>query len=166
MMQIKLCGDLVLREKCEEVKEITEDIKSSLDEMVIIMNNQNGVGLAAPQVGITKRFIIIMNPDTREIYKMINPKITYKSDKFCSMEEGCLSILGNDGLPIYSYVSRPEFISVSYLTENGEKKEDNFNGILARIAQHEIDHLDGILFIDYLSGIRRTMLMKKVKKAK
>ena len=166
MMQIKLCGDLVLREKCEEVKEITEDIKSSLDEMVIIMNNQNGVGLAAPQVGITKRFIIIMNPDTREIYKMINPKITYKSDKLCSMEEGCLSILGNDDLPVYSYVSRPEFISVSYLTENGEKKEDNFNGILARIAQHEIDHLDGILFIDYLSGIRRTMLMKKVKKAK
>ena len=166
MMQIKLCGDLVLREKCEEVKEITEDIRSSLDEMIVIMKNQNGVGLAAPQVGIIKRFIIIMNPETREIYKMINPKITYKSDKFCSMEEGCLSILGNDDLPVYSCVSRPESVSVSYLDEKGDIREENFSGILARIAQHEIDHLDGILFIDYLSGIRRSMLMKKVKKAK
>ena len=166
MMQIKLCGDLVLREKCEEVKEITEDIKTSLDEMVIVMNNQNGVGLAAPQVGIIKRFIIIMNPETKDIYKMINPKIIYKSDKLCSMEEGCLSILGNDGFPVYSYLSRPESVSISYLNENGNVKEENFNGILARIVQHEIDHLDGILFIDYLSGIRRAMLMKKVKKAK
>ena len=79
MLQMKLCGDLVLREKCDTVDEITADILHAMDEMVQMMQNQNGVGLAAPQVNITKRFLVMMNPDTNEVFKMINPKIVTKS---------------------------------------------------------------------------------------
>ena len=107
---MKLCGDLVLREKCEPVPDITPDILNTMDEMVKMMSDQNGVGLAAPQVGITKRFLVMMDPDTNVVYRMINPKITFKSEKTCNMEEGCLSVLGADGLPVYAYVTRPESV--------------------------------------------------------
>ena len=96
---MKLCGDLVLREKCEPVSDITSDILNIMDEMVQMMSGQNGVGLAAPQVGITKRFLVMMDPDTNVVYRMINPKIISKSENTCVMEEGCLSVLGADGLP-------------------------------------------------------------------
>ena len=79
-LQMKLCGDLVLREKCSPIESITSDILDSMDEMVKMMRAQNGVGLAAPQVGITKRFLVMMNPDSGEVFKMINPVITSRSD--------------------------------------------------------------------------------------
>ena len=75
MLQMKLCGDLVLREKCTPVVDITPELVRTMDEMVKMMESQNGVGLAAPQVGITQRFLVMMDPDTNEIYRMINPKI-------------------------------------------------------------------------------------------
>ena len=138
MLQMKLCGDLVLREKCDAVGEITPDILRAMDEMVQMMHEQNGCGLAAPQVNITKRFLVMMNPDTEEVFKMINPKIVMKSEELCTMEEGCLSVLGPDDL----------------------------SGLPARIVQHETDHLDGVLFIDYLSPVKREMVMRKVRKHK
>ena len=164
MLQMKLCGDLVLREKCEPVSDITPDILNTMDEMVKMMSDQNGVGLAAPQVGITKRFLVMMDPDTNVIYRMINPKITSKSDKTCVMEEGCLSVLGSDGLPVYADVKRPESVEVEWTDETGKQLAAKMSGTPARIVQHETDHLDGILFIDYLSGIKREMLMRKVNR--
>ena len=132
--------------------------------MVQMMHAQNGVGLAAPQVGITQRFLVMMNPDTNEVYRMINPEIISRSDDTCVMEEGCLSVLGADGLPVYSNVRRPESVDVKWIDENGRKQTAHMSGTAARVVQHETDHLDGILFIDYLSGVKREMLMRKVNR--
>ena len=166
MLQMKLCGDLVLREKCDAVGEITPDILHAMDEMVAMMHEQSGVGLAAPQVNITKRFLVMMNPDTEEVFKMINPKIVAKSEKVVTMEEGCLSVLGPDDLPVFADVTRPESVDVEWMDENGKQLAAHMSGLPARIVQHETDHLDGILFIDYLSPVHREMVMRKVRKHK
>jgi peptide deformylase len=164
MLQMKLCGDLILREKCDAVSHITPELLNTMDEMVKMMNEQNGVGLAAPQVGITQRFLVMMDPDTNVIYRMINPEIISRSTETCVMEEGCLSVLGPDNLPVYSNVRRPESVDVKWTDENGATKQAHMSGTPARIVQHETDHLDGVLFIDYLSGVKREMLMRKVNR--
>ena len=164
MLQMKLCGDLILREKCDPVVDITPELLNTMNEMVKMMGSQSGVGLAAPQVGFTQRFLVMMNPETNEVYRMINPKILSKSEETCLMEEGCLSVLGADGLPVYAHVRRPSSVTVEWTDENGDKKTAQMAGTIARIVQHETDHLDGILFIDYLSGVKREMLMRKVNR--
>ena len=164
MLQMKLCGDLILREKCDPVVDITPELLNTMNEMVKMMESQSGVGLAAPQVGFTQRFLVMMNPETNEVYRMINPKILSKSEETCLMEEGCLSVLGADGLPVYAHVRRPSSVTVEWTDENGDKKTAQMAGTIARIVQHETDHLDGILFIDYLSGVKREMLMRKVNR--
>ncbi len=166
MLQMKLCGDLVLREKCELVTEITPDVLDIMDEMVGMMHEQNGVGLAAPQVGVLKRFLVMMEPDSGKVFKMINPKILTRSENTCVLEEGCLSVLGHDNLPVYANVLRPESVEVEWNNENGELIRAQMSGLPARIVQHETDHLDGVLFIDYLSPVKREMLMRKVRKRK
>ena len=164
MLQMKLCGDLILREKCTSVSDITPELLDNMDEMVKMMESQNGVGLAAPQVCITQRFLVMMNPDTNEIYRMINPTILSKSEETCLMEEGCLSVLGADGLPVYAHVRRPKSVIVEWTDEKGAKKTAEMAGTIARIVQHETDHLDGVLFVDYLSGVKREMVMRKVNR--
>lgn len=166
MLQMKLCGDLILREKCSPVDDITADILQNMDEMVGMMRAQNGVGLAAPQVGVTKRFLVMMNPETEEVFKMINPVITSHSDDVAVMEEGCLSVLGSDNLPVYANVTRPAVVTVEWTGPDGKKYAAEMSGIMARIVQHETDHLDGILFIDYLSPVKREMVMRKVRRRK
>jgi peptide deformylase len=131
-----------------------------------MMREQNGVGLAAPQVGILSRFLVMMDPDTETVYRMINPEIVSRGSETCTMEEGCLSVLGNDGLPVFANVTRPDSVVVEWLDEHGNKKMAQMSGTPARIVQHETDHLDGKLFVDYLSPVRREMLMRKVKKRK
>ena len=166
MLQMKLCGDLILREKCAPVTEITPEVLDIMDEMVGMMRDQNGVGLAAPQVGQLKRFLVMMDPDTETVFKMINPKIITRSADVCTMEEGCLSVLGPDDLPVYANVTRPALVDVEWTDENGKSLAAKMSGLPARIVQHETDHLDGILFIDYLSPVRREMVMRKVRKHK
>ena len=166
MLQMKLCGDLVLRTQCTPVDNITPELLSTMDEMVEMMREQNGVGLAAPQVGILSRFLVMMDPDSETVYRMINPRIVSYGTDTCTMEEGCLSVLGNDGLPVFANVSRPDSVVVEWTDELGDKKMAQMSGTPARIVQHETDHLDGKLFIDYLSPLRREMLMRKVKKFK
>ena len=166
MLQMKLCGDLILREKCAPVDDITPAILQNMDEMVGMMRAQNGVGLAAPQVGVTKRFLVMMNPETEEVFKMINPVITSHSDDVAVMEEGCLSVLGSDDLPVYANVTRPASVTVEWMGVDGKKYAAEMAGIMARIVQHETDHLDGILFIDYLSPVKREMVMRKVRRRK
>ena len=166
MLQMKLCGDLVLREKCAPVDAITPEILRNMDEMVKMMSEQNGVGLAAPQVGVLQRFLVMMNPDTNEVFKMINPVILSRSDETVVMEEGCLSVLGPDGLPVYANVTRPAVVTVEWTDVDGNRRAAEMSGLPARIVQHETDHLDGILFIDYLSPVKREMVMRKVRRRK
>ncbi len=144
-MRICKLGEEVLREKCDEVKteEINDDLRSILNEMFETMISANGVGLAAPQVGISKRFfVIIADDDVRRVF--INPVITKTSSELVPYEEGCLSIPG------YSEeIMRPSKISVSALDENGKHfLLEDIDGLLARCVQHEYDHLDGIMYID------------------
>jgi peptide deformylase len=134
--------------------------------MTAMMEEQSGVGLAAPQVGVLQRFLVMMNPDDKTVFKMINPRFISKSDKTCVMEEGCLSVLGSDGLPVYAKIARPAAVEVEWTDEDGKPMRAQLSGYAARIIQHEADHLDGVLFIDYLSPLRREMLMRKVKKFK
>ncbi len=166
MLQMKLCGDLVLRSKCEPVDNITPELLHTMDEMVSMMDAQNGVGLAAPQVGFLSRFLVMMDPDTKTVYRMINPQITSFSDEKCTMEEGCLSVLGADNLPVFSNVTRPASVTVEWTNESGERVGAQMSGLPARIVQHETDHLDGVLFIDHLSPVRREMVMRKVRRRK
>ena len=166
MLQMKLCGDSVLRTQCAQVDSISPELLSTMDEMVEMMREQNGVGLAAPQVGILSRFLVMMDPDSETVYRMINPRIMSYGADTCTMEEGCLSVLGNDGLPVFANVTRPDSVVVEWTDETGAKKMAQMSGTPARIVQHETDHLDGKLFIDYLSPLRREMLMRKVKKFK
>ncbi len=166
MLQMKLCGDLVLRTQCAPVDSISPELLSTMDEMVEMMREQNGVGLAAPQVGILSRFLVMMDPDSETVYRMINPRIVSYGTDTCTLEEGCLSVLGNDGLPVFANVTRPDSVVVEWTDEKGTKKMAQMSGTPARIVQHETDHLDGKLFIDYLSPLRREMLMRKVKKFK
>ena len=166
MLQMKLCGDLILREKCAPVDSITPDVLHNMDEMVKMMREQNGVGLAAPQVGITKRFLVMMNPDDETVFKMINPKIVKRSSETAVIEEGCLSVLGPDNLPVYANVTRPAVVTIEWTGVDGKQYSAEMSGIAARVAQHETDHLDGILFIDYLSPAKREMVMRKVRRRK
>ena len=166
MLQMKLCGDLVLREKCTPVDVVTPEILQNMDEMVKMMSEQNGVGLAAPQVGVLRRFLVMMNPDTNEVFKMINPVILSRSDETVVMEEGCLSVLGADGLPVYANVTRPAVVTVEWTDVDGNRRAAEMSGLPARIVQHETDHLEGILFIDYLSPVKREMVMRKVRRRK
>lgn len=162
---MRLCGDLVLREICTPVSDYAT-VKDIMSEMLTMIREQRGVGMAAPQIGIGRRFVVMLNPDDGMVYNMINPRVVSLSDKTCKMEEGCLSVLDNTDTPIFADVIRPESVSVEWIDENGLAHTENFDGYLARIAQHEIDHLDGKLFIDYLSPIKREQVMRKVKKRK
>ncbi len=166
MLQMKLCGDPILRTTCAPVDEINDELRATMDAMVAMMREQSGVGLAAPQVGITQRFLVMMTPDDEKIFKMINPRIVSYGDKTCTMEEGCLSVLGGDNLPVYANVTRPESVVVEWTDETGKQLSAEMSGVPARIVQHETDHLDGKLFIDYLSGARREMVMRRVRRHK
>jgi peptide deformylase len=107
-----------------------------------------------------------MDPDTETVYKMINPRIVSYGATTCIMEEGCLLVLGNDNLPVFANVSRPESVVIAWTDEHGNDKMAEMSGLPGRIAQHQTDHLDGKLFIDYLSPVRREMTMRKVRKLK
>lgn len=151
----------ILRTKCEPIKTIDEKTKQELDKMLEIMYGSNGVGLAANQVGLAKRMVVIdIQPDgKKQPVFLINPKITWYSDNYIESEEGCLSVPGCS-----AEVKRPEKVKVEYTNINSEKVVTEADGLLARCLQHELDHLDGKIYIDYLSKLKRDMIIKKVKK--
>lgn len=140
LREIRLDGDPILRKKSREVTEVTDRIKTLLDDMVETMNHAEGVGLAAPQVGILRRVIVIDIGDGP--IKIINPKIVEKHGEEVALE-GCLSIPGISG-----DVPRPEKIKVEYMDIEGAMQVIEAEGVLARVFCHEIDHLDGILYTD------------------
>lgn len=164
-MEIRIVGDPVLRQKADAVTEFGDPLESLAGEMISSMLSADGIGLAAPQVGISKRFIVIGLPvetdgdDFRHIYTLANPELLSYSEDTEIMEEGCLSIPG-----INEEVERPAAIKVRFQSLNGDWKELETSGVLARVIQHEMDHLEGVLFIDHLSALKRTMLKSKLKK--
>ncbi|MDV7337955.1 peptide deformylase [Terasakiella sp. A23] len=164
ILKILTAPDPVLKKKAQPVEEVTDDIRTLLDDMVETMYDAPGIGLAAPQVGVLKTVIVIdvtKDEDEPFVYKMVNPEIVWSSDELGTYEEGCLSVPES-----YSEVERPERVKVRYLDENGQSMEVECDGLLATCVQHEIDHLNGKLFIDHISRIKRSMIMRRLTKLK
>ena len=156
--------DPILREKSIPVKKVDKDIKNLMDDMIETMYNAPGIGLAAIQIGIPKRVIVMdisKDKDKKNPMFFINPKIIWKSKVLSTYEEGCLSIPNQ-----FAEVQRPDKCHFKYLDYNGKEKEIKAEGLLSTCIQHEIDHLDGILFIDYLSKVKKDIIIKKVSKNK
>tara|TARA_Y100000996_G_C22511835_1_gene638707 strand:+ start:975 stop:1499 length:525 start_codon:yes stop_codon:yes gene_type:complete len=156
--------DPVLRKVSEPVKIVNAEIKKLMDDMLETMYAAPGIGLAAVQIGILKRIIVIDLSKEGEKKKpifIVNPEIISKSSDLVSYEEGCLSIPNQ-----FAEVERPNTCKIKFLDYEGNKKELEAEGLLATCIQHEIDHLNGILFIDYLSKLKKEMIIKKVKKQK
>ena len=143
--QIRIEGDPVLNKVCKEVKEITPRVKELIEDMLDTMYEANGVGLAAPQVGILKR-IIVIDVTGEDPYVIINPKVIEKSGEQTGYE-GCLSIPGKSGI-----VTRPNFAKISYKDENFEDRILEGTELLARAICHEMDHLDGHLYTELVEG--------------
>jgi hypothetical protein len=157
-MEILKMGEETLREVSSPVSCINEDIKDLLDEMFITLERSNGIGLAAPQVGKNIRlFIVKLEEDNGMVF--INPEIIRTSDEQCSMEEGCLSIP-----KVYEKVIRPKDVTVQYMGINGKKQLIQATGLLARVIQHEYDHLNGVLFVDRLEEEAKEKAIGKFKK--
>lgn len=140
--QIRLNGDEILRKKAREVEQVDDKIKELLHDMLETMHKYNGVGLAGPQVGILKRVIVIDLYDGEEPLLLVNPKIIKTKGKQ-EVDEGCLSFPNE-----YAKIIRPKEVVVEALNENGEKVKIVAKDLLAQALSHEIDHLDGILFVD------------------
>jgi len=165
MNDILIIPNSVLRQKSLPLKNITKkDIDLSL-KMMKIMNNAPGIGLAAPQIGILKKIITINIKETENEkkinYALFNPEIISFSKKKVLIEEGCLSIPEH-----FAEIERPEKIHFKYFNESNELIEKEAIGNESRVIQHEIDHLNGKLFIDYLSSLKRNIIIKKIKKLK
>jgi peptide deformylase len=159
MLDIRLLGDPILRQRAEEVEEIDDDLRQLAEEMFETMYTEEGIGLAAPQVGVSKRlFVMDVREDEAEPQAVVNPVILEQSGSERG-EEGCLSLPGLIGT-----VERPAQVVIEGLDLDGKPLRIEAADLLARCIQHEIDHLDGVLFIDHLSPIKRRMLLSKWKK--
>ena len=163
-LPIVLAPDPVLKQTCQPVEVIDDDVRARLDDMVETMYAAPGIGLSAPQVADGRRLIVCdvaREGESAQVFKMVNPEIVWRSEEKVRAEEGCLSIPDQ-----YGEVSRFREIRVTYLDPDGATQEVEANGLLSACIQHEIDHLDGILFIDYLTPLKRNMILRKMKKLK
>jgi peptide deformylase len=155
--------DKRLRLKSEPVKRIDANIRKLVDDLFETMYDAPGIGLAAIQIGVAKRIVTMDLSRKEEDHKpqvFINPEVTWKSDETSKYEEGCLSIP-----EFYEEVERPAKVKVKYLDLDGEEHEIEASGLLATCLQHEIDHTNGVLFIDYISKLKRDRIVKKFAKA-
>ena len=166
ILPIFIAPDPVLEAVSKPVEVVDDEIRILLRDMAETMYSAPGIGLAAPQVGVNLRVIVVDveygdDPLSRNPLKIVNPEITWLSDEDTSYEEGCLSVPKH-----YADVVRPRALKLKYLDEFGKEQTLEAQGLLSICIQHEIDHLDGILFIDHLSNIKRTMIMRKLLKEK
>jgi peptide deformylase len=152
-----------LKKLCEPVAEITAEVRQLASDMLETMYDAPGIGLAAPQVGVTKRVIVMdcIKDGPPEPIALINPEIVWSSEDQTVYEEGCLSIP-----EIYNDITRPAEVTVRWTDLDGLSQERQFSGLWATCVQHEIDHLDGKLFIDYLGPLKRQMITRKMEKLK
>jgi len=156
--------DPFLRQKSIKVEEVNDGIRSLIDDMLETMYDAPGIGLAAIQIGVPKRVIVIdlgRNNEKKNPFYFVNPEIITNSDNNAAYEEGCLSVPGQ-----FAEINRPDKCKIKYLDYNGNDQILDAEGLLATCIQHEMDHLEGILFIDYLSKLKKTMIVKKLSKQK
>jgi|TARA_B100001094_G_C18160067_1_gene788754 peptide deformylase len=156
--------DPILRKKSSPIANVDDDLRKILKNMLETMYKAPGIGLAAIQVGILKRAVVIdvsKEDEKKNPLFLINPEIIYKSNETSIYEEGCLSLPGQ-----YAEIERPSKCQVKYIDFDGKARELKAEGLLSTCIQHEIDHLDGVLFIDYLSKLKKTMIIKKLSKQK
>ena len=164
LRKILIEPDPILRKKCEPLEKVDKEIKKLMDDMLETMYAAPGIGLAAIQVGILKRLVVIDISKAEEKKNpifLINPQIIHKSKKTSVYEEGCLSLPGQ-----FAEIERPAECTLKYVDYNGREKELKAEGLLATCVQHEVDHLNGTLFIDYLSKLKKDMIIKKLVKQK
>jgi len=162
LMDIIIAPDPVLKQVAHKVENVDDDLRKQLDRMLATMYDAPGIGLAANQVGILNRVIVVDvagEGEEPEPFRMINPEIVWASDERSVYNEGCLSLPEQ-----YAELERPAKVRVGYVDYHGKQQEVEADGLLATCLQHEIDHLNGILFIDHLSALRRNMILKKLKK--
>ncbi|MCY4397902.1 MAG: peptide deformylase [Gemmatimonadetes bacterium] len=164
ILDIEILGSGILREKAAPVESVTDDLRRLVRDMTDTMYDAEGIGLAAPQVGVSQRILVVDVADeeeTRHMHALVNPVIVEFGKKTEKASEGCLSIPG-----IEESVTRPATVVVEALTPNGDPVRIEADGLLARALQHEVDHLDGILFIDRLSPLKRSILLRKWRKSR
>ena len=166
ILKIQMLGAPVLREKAELVEEIDDEVRALVRHMFDTMYHAEGVGLAAPQVGISKRITVLDVPDDededqRHVIALINPRVVEASKDTEKGVEGCLSIPG-----IEESVVRPATVVVEGLSPDGEEVVIDAEGLLARALQHELDHLDGVLFLDHLSTLKRDLALRRWRKSR
>ena len=156
--------DPILKKKSLPIKNVDSSVKKLMNDMLETMYAAPGIGLAAVQVGVLKRVVVIdlsKKEEKKTPLFFVNPEIITTSEEQVSYEEGCLSIPNQ-----FAEIKRPKRCHVKYLDYNGKKKDLKADGLLATCIQHEIDHLNGILFIDYLSKLKKDLILKKVIKQK
>tara|TARA_B100001093_G_scaffold300270_1_gene286326 strand:+ start:116 stop:625 length:510 start_codon:yes stop_codon:yes gene_type:complete len=159
---IQIVPEPLLRKVAKPVSTVTNEIKQLLDDMAQTMYDAPGIGLAGPQIGELKRLIVMdcsRDDETNDLWQMINPEITRFSEESALLEEGCLSIPGH-----IAEVSRPAWVEVRFSDIKGEERQIRAEGLLSACVQHEIDHLNGILFIDHISKLKRDIIWRKVLK--
>ncbi len=153
----------LLKLKARPVETVDDDIRRLMDDMLETMYRAPGIGLAAPQVGVSLRVVVVdlaKKDEPPAPLRLVNPEITWRSEEQVVMEEGCLSLPEQ-----FAELARPASIRLAYLDERGEPRTLEADGMLARCLQHEVDHLDGILFVDRLSPLKRNMILRKLAKA-
>jgi peptide deformylase len=161
-LPILIAPNQILKTRARPVKPSDSDlVRELIPRMFATMYKAPGIGLAAPQVSESLRVVVIdlVPNDKREPHSLINPEIMAVSDERATREEGCLSLPGQ-----YADITRPARVKVRYLDETGAKREMEADGLLSACLQHEIDHLDGILFVDHLSTLKRNMIMRRLAK--
>lgn len=163
-LPILIAPDPRLKRRAVAVERVDDEVRGLMDDLLETMYGANGIGLAAPQVGALKRVIVvdIALPDApAEPMRLANPEIVWRSDDEVSGDEGCLSLPDQ-----YSEVRRPSRVRVRYLDRDNEIREIEADGLLAKCIQHEIDHLEGVLFVDHVSAVKRNIILRKLAKAK
>ena len=155
--------DPILRKKCDPLEKVDDEIKRLMKDMLETMYDAPGIGLAAIQIGILKRLVVIdiSKDEKKNPLFLVNPKIISQSKTTSVYEEGCLSLPGQ-----FAEIERPSECLVKYIDLDGKEKELKADGLLATCIQHEVDHLNGILFIDYLSKLKKDIIIKKLSKNK
>jgi len=160
VLKIEMLGAPVLRERAAEVEAVDDGVRQLVRDMFDTMYAANGQGLAAPQVGVSRRIVVLDVPQSdAPAYALVNPRVVERSDETARAEEGCLSIPG-----VSDVVERPAKVVVEALDAEGAPVRIEADGELARCLQHEIDHLDGILYIDRLSPLKRKLLLARYRK--
>ena len=158
VLKVRRYGDAVLRRKAAEVSEVTPELRKTIADMVETMYDEAGIGLAAPQVGASLRLMVLGHDARREPQALLNPAIVERGG-LVTAADGCLSIPG-----VFAQVTRAEWVDVEATDVDGQPVKIHGKGLLARVLQHEIDHLDGVLFIDHLDPVTRDRIKRRIKK--